>query len=215
MVRIYLDVETYRPRKEDAWIKEKVIAIGVFEDRTPYKLESIEKSLELKSFTEWNLSSEERIIKDFYEYIEDRLSSQTKSVEVVGFNILRFDIPLLIQKGVEYKVKSLDELNHLWHDSYTRDLFQELLPANKQCFKGLRLPRVIEVMKELEIPCPVEVEEHGEKVREAYEKKEFNKIEEWLIDDLKATRYLDLSGAIQKLFLYAFEKNMALFKPVS
>jgi hypothetical protein len=36
MVRLYLDVETYRKRKEDAFVDEKVIDIGVIEDWTPY-----------------------------------------------------------------------------------------------------------------------------------------------------------------------------------
>lgn len=35
-MRLYLDIETYRPRKEDAFIGEKIIAIGLLEDRTPY-----------------------------------------------------------------------------------------------------------------------------------------------------------------------------------
>jgi len=31
-VRLYIDVETYRQRKEDAFTWEKVVAIGVIED---------------------------------------------------------------------------------------------------------------------------------------------------------------------------------------
>ena len=40
LLRLYLDVETYRPRKEDAFINEEVIAIGVIEDWTRYDPES-------------------------------------------------------------------------------------------------------------------------------------------------------------------------------
>ena len=39
-MRLYLDVETYRPRKEDTFINEEVIAIGVIEDWTRYDPES-------------------------------------------------------------------------------------------------------------------------------------------------------------------------------
>ena len=46
------------------------------------------------------------MIRRFYEYIND-LIAESKFLVIIGFNILRFDIPLLIQKGVEYGVGSL------------------------------------------------------------------------------------------------------------
>jgi len=39
MLRLYLDVETYRLRKDEAFVNEVVIAIGVIEDSTPYSPE--------------------------------------------------------------------------------------------------------------------------------------------------------------------------------
>jgi len=60
-------------------------------------------------------------------------SNKISPTNIVGFNfnILRFDIPLLIQKGVEYGVGGLAELNKLWHDTYTT------IPRHKvQGFEG-------------------------------------------------------------------------------
>lgn len=43
------------------------------------------------------------------------------------------------------------------------------------------------------------VEDHRECVREAYESEEYENIEKWLIGDLKAVRWLELSGVIPRL----------------
>jgi len=59
-------------------------------------------------------------------------------VIIVGFNILRMDIPLLIQKGAEHEIRELDELNAFWHDTFTIDLFQQLLLSNKNMFSGIK-----------------------------------------------------------------------------
>jgi len=98
MVRLYLDIETYRKK---TFKDEKIIAIGVIEDWTPYKKESLEEEGDLKKFSEWELNSEEEVIRKFYSYVFD-LINRADFLVVVGFGILRFDIPLLIQKGVDY-----------------------------------------------------------------------------------------------------------------
>jgi len=51
------------------------------------------------------------------------------------------DIPLLIQKEVEYKVANI---NKLWHNTFTIDILQSLLPTNQFMFKGLNLSSVFE-----------------------------------------------------------------------
>jgi len=73
MVRIYLDIETYRPKKEDAFIHEKVIAIGILEDWTPYSPNSLNEPIEPQLFTEWELGSEKIVVEDFYKYLKGHL----------------------------------------------------------------------------------------------------------------------------------------------
>lgn len=213
MVRIYLDIETYRQRKDDAFLNEKVIAIGLLEDWTPYRLDSLNKQAELKLLTEWELTSEKKVISGFYEYINKVLTCGARFIVIVGFNILRMDIPLLIQKGFEYGVASIDKLNLIWHNTFTIDLFQLLLPANKCMFEGLRLSTIVKVisnkLREVDL---LYMEEHGEKVKEAYEKGEYEKIEEWLKQDLNIIRYLDLSNTITKLIELSVREDKALFK---
>ena len=211
MVRIYLDIETYRPKKEDAFIHEKVIAIGILEDWTPYSPNSLNEPIEPQLFTEWELGSEKIVVEDFYKYLKG-IFDEVRFVVVVGFNILRMDIPLLIQKGLWYKVANIDELNFLWHNTFTIDFFQSLLPANKYLFKGLRMPRVFKVIRdELVVDAP-QLEEHGEEIAKAYEGSEYMNIEEWLKQDLYAIRYLDLSGIIPILIELSMRKGEFIFK---
>jgi len=212
MVRIYLDIETYRPKKEDAFIHEKVIAIGILEDWTPYSPNSLNEPIEPQLFTEWELGSEKIVVEDFYKYLKGIFTDEVRFVVVVGFNILRMDIPLLIQKGLWYKVANIDELNFLWHNTFTIDFFQSLLPANKYLFKGLRMPRVFKVIRdELVVDAP-QLEEHGEEIAKAYEGSEYMNIEEWLKQDLYAIRYLDLSGIIPILIELSMRKGEFIFK---
>ena len=123
------------------------------------------------------------------------------------------DIPLLIQKGLWYKVATIDELNFLWHNTLTIDFFQSLLPANKYMFKGLRMPRVFKVIRdELGIVDAPQLEEHGEEIAKAYEGSEYMNIEKWLKQDLYAIRYLDLSGIIPRLIELSIRKGEFIFK---
>ena len=76
---MYLDVETYRPRKEDTFINEEVIAIGVIEDWTRYDPESTSIKCEeseasgvgcvLRFFMIWgNNNDEGELVRSFYKY---------------------------------------------------------------------------------------------------------------------------------------------------
>ncbi|RLE53127.1 MAG: hypothetical protein DRJ30_07160 [Candidatus Methanomethylicota archaeon] len=213
MVRLYLDIETYRPSSKDAFTNENIIAIGVLEDFTPYSSKSLNFCVGEQIFTEWETGSEENIIKNFYRYIEAVSTGGARFIVVVGFNILRMDIPLLVQKGVKYKVASISKLNKLWHNTFTIDILQSLLPANQFMFKGLTLSRIFEVLRnELGYVNAPKLEYHGEKVARAYEEKRYTVIENWLKEDLYATRYLDLSGAIGKLIEYSVKKGKPIFK---
>lgn len=199
-MRLYLDIETYRPK--EAFIDEKIITIGLIVDRTGYEQESSKiwgpPQVDFKYFTEWGVGDERSVITKFYDYLKGLVegweSGMIRFIEVVGFNILRFDIPLLIQKGVEYNVGSLAELNKLWHDTFTRDYFQITLPLNEMKFKGLKLEYLAEKVRERGIQVP-EPFGKGEDVRKWYENREYDKIVKHLETDLKMTRIIDLNYA--------------------
>ena len=198
MVRVYLDVETYRPRKEDAFINEKVIAIGVLEDWTPYRESSLQpspSSIEYRVIAEWRLGSEREIIFELYSYLYRLISmvkrKEVKFLEIVGFNILRFDIPLLIQKGLVYGIGGIDQLNKLWHDTHTRDLFQATLPLRNMLFKGHSLEGIAEKARECGLNVP-EPYGKGENIARWYEDGKYDEIERHLRRDLEVVRALDL-----------------------
>jgi len=136
------------------------------------------------------------LISKFYKYlkklVDDNKSKHIKFLNVVGFNILRYDIPLLIQKGVEYCVASLRELNALWHSLFTIDYFQTSLPFHGMRFKGLKLELIAEWAKRagVEIPEPYG---SGKDVVQWFENKQYDDIIKHLESDLKITRVIDLN----------------------
>ena len=48
MTRLYLDIETYRRNKYDAFVNERIIAIDVLENWTPYSEDSLSITSELE-----------------------------------------------------------------------------------------------------------------------------------------------------------------------
>jgi hypothetical protein len=199
-MRIYLDIETYRPVKEESFTNEKIVVIGVIEDWTPYRSSSSNiwdsSSVKTLFFKEWELGSEKNVLASFYGYLRNLINrwnnNEINFINVVGFNILRYDIPFLIQKGVEYGVGSLEELNALWHNTFTIDYFQVFLPVNKMRFKGLGLRLLAELAKKKGLNVP-EPHGTGEDVKEWYESKDYDNIIKHLESDLKIIRIIDLN----------------------
>ena len=199
-MRLYFDVETYRPKKEDAFIQEKIIAIGILEDWTPYIPESSEiwdePSVKFRYFTEWELGEELNIVSRFYDYlkklIQDWKNKRIDFLNVIGFNILRFDIPLLIQKGIEYNIGSPAELNELWHNTFTIDYFQTTLPFHNMRFKKLSIEYLAEKARGNGIDVP-EPFGSGGNVKDWYDNREYNRIIRHLETDLKIMRVIDLN----------------------
>lgn len=119
-------------------------------------------------------------------------SGKIRFLEVVGFNILRFDIPLLLQKGIKYSIGSFEELNKLWYDTFTRDYFQVTLLLNNMRFKGLTLEYLAEKIGESGVKVP-ESYGMGEQVKDWYENTEYGEIIKHLDKDLKIIRIIDLN----------------------
>lgn len=185
MVRLYFDIETYR---QGSAFNDKIIAIGIIEDWTPFRESSLSRGVDIHIFSKKNCGNESKIVHEFYKYIRV-VSSRAKSLSIIGFGILRFDIPLLIQKGYEYGVDSLSELNRFfWHDIRTIDLFQVMLPTNSMRFKGNSLREIVRRANDIGLPIP-QLYREGKEVKTLYEKGEFDEIEKHLVGDLKAIRH--------------------------
>ncbi len=179
--RLYLDIETYRS-SNGAFIDEKIIAIGIIEETISQNASS--QGLPSHFFLEWNSGSEEKVVHNFYHYLQDKIKGN-KCIEVVGFNILRFDIPLLTQKGAKYRIDELEKLNSLWHNTFAIDFAQIFLPYNGLRFKNLSLSNLVKFAKEKGIEI-TEPHRRGVEVKQLYEEKKYDEIEKHLKADLQA-----------------------------
>jgi hypothetical protein len=209
MVRIYFDLETYRPRDEGAFVDEKIILVGLMQDESPDQESSLSRNVRPTFFTEWKERSERRILQASLKFIE-RMVRDHRFTIVVGFNILRYDIPLVIAKAADRKIRKIDVHSKLWYDTYTIDYFQELLQANANRFKGLRLDRIVTKAKEIGLRPP-ESYGTGKDVKEWYEEKRHGKLLKHLTQDLRIVRWLDLVGA-KRLIAESVRQGAPLFR---
>jgi len=139
-------------------------------------------------FRTWeNPEGERGVLRDFYNYIKE-LVGRHRYIELVGFNILRFDIPLLIQRLVEHGVEGLPQLNLFWNSKvFVVDLLQLTLPLNRIRFSGHTLEKLASRLREVcpDIPEPVG---EGSKIAEAYDRGDYAYIIDHLRADLMITR---------------------------
>ena len=192
MVRLYLDLETLRPKREEAFTDEKIILAGFLRDETRYEESSLREDVEPVFFSEWKEGNEEKVLISSRAFVEQMLRDHRFTV-VVGFNILRYDIPLLVARAADYKVPVVDH-SKMWYNTRTMDYLQILLPANRNLFKGLRLDRIVEKAKELGLDPP-EPYGTGADIPEWHRSKQYDKILLHCTRDLQITRWLDLYGA--------------------
>jgi len=178
LATLYLDIETYRKHDADVFVREPIIAIGVLEEGLS----------EPRIFKAWeNPEGEKLVLREFYNYIS-KLASGHKYIEVVGFNILRFDIPLLTQRLVKHRIKRLPQLNLFWNSKvFVIDLLQLTLPLNRMRFRRHTLERLASRLREVcpDIPEPVG---EGSKIAEAYDRGDYPYIEKHLRADLMITK---------------------------
>jgi DNA polymerase elongation subunit (family B) len=176
MKRVYLDIETYSKGDEPS-VNDKVVAIGVMEEGPSGQ----------RLFTEREYGSEREVIRKFYK--ELRVYSEQRAV-IIGFNILRFDIPILSFKGVQYRVGDAQKIYDLWHKLFTIDYMQVALPLKGMKFKGLTLAYLAKLLREKKM-INVPEREEGAAVKKLYKNRNFKKIEEHLIVDLEIIRLVD------------------------
>jgi hypothetical protein len=209
MVRLYLDIETYRPNKAEAFVNERIISSGLLIDETPYNEDSLKEDIKPVLTSEWDGFSEFEIVKN----VQDQVKEVRKNYEFVvlcGFNILRFDIPLLTCKCVHYLLDKHEATAKMWNNCFTIDYFQQLLIANRNYFKGFSLERIVEVSKSLGLKPPA-YSTSGGAIKDLYDRGRYKEIEEHLKQDLLIVRWLDLCGA-KKLIEKSVKEQKALFQ---
>ena len=199
MVKIYLDLETYRPN--GAFLDEKIIALGMLiefrhSDSTDPKDEVKEYKWgdPIPSSGIWKYietdenTTEEEIISRFYQLLEKLDDIKI----IIGFNILRYDIPLLVQRGKELGVKDVKDANLLFYDAFTVDYFQVCLTLNNMRFKGNRLENCASKLEQLsgqQLPKRVG---KGSDIAQLYKQKKYDEIKDHLYSDLLVIRAIDL-----------------------
>ena len=210
LVRLYMDVETYRPDSAGAFVNEKIILIAFLKDESAFSVDSLTVDPELIAFPNDGPSEENEILKRSLDLVRDmRLTHRI--VDVIGFNILRFDIPLIISKASENNIDSVANLSKLWNDNYCADHFQLLLPANNRLFKGLRLDNVVRLAKELNLsPKPPDSYGRSKDIKDLHEQRKYDEILKHCVADLKIVRWLDLYGT-RALLRKAVGSNMPMF----
>ena len=189
-----MDIETYRSDRTTAFVDEKVILVAFLKDETPFSVDSLSKDPELVAFPTDKFAPENEVIKRSLEYLLVQRSSH-RFVEVVGFNILRFDIPLLVSRAVSNEIDDVAALSKTWHDNFCADHFQLLLTANNRLFSGLRLDNVVKKAKELNLQ-PIPPEPYGSSAETGghYKQGNYDEVLRHCIADLRITRWLDLFG---------------------
>ena len=210
MVRIYLDLETFRPDENGAFVDEKIIAAGLLIDETPHHKSSLElETSQPILYCEWNGYNENGIISAVEKFITDSCSNNKYTI-VCGYNILRFDIPLLICKSIKCCSSDPQQISRLWWNTFTIDLQQQILPLNNNKLKGASLGNVLTTAKTKFGFNTPEYTEAGDSIRILYPKNDFDEIEKHLIKDLRAIRWLDLFG-IREFIHLSDTKKIPLF----
>lgn len=166
MVRIFLDIETYSPGPRPTY-NDKIIAIA-------YKLEGGLVTV----LKEWE-SDEKHMLNQFLEEMQsiDRPS-------IIGHNILRFDLPLIINRASSHGLATIWDLMRLLLDSYPIDTIQTLLPQNNFYFKGLGLADCAQRIGIETKTCP------GSEILTRYQEGDYDAITEHVTEDVVTTEKL-------------------------
>ena len=166
MTRLFLDVETYSPGPKPTY-DDRIIAIA-------YKPEGSDVTV----LKEWE-SDEKQILTRFLEEIKriDRLS-------IIGHNILRFDLPLIINRASAHGIAPTGDLMRLLLDTYTIDTIQAQLPANNFYFKGLGLAECAKRIGAETRTCP------GSEIKTRYDEGDYTAITEHVREDVLTTEKL-------------------------
>ena len=191
MVKIFFDIERYKKNREMSFLSERIIAIGYVAVRNLNRLlNKIEEYPRISLLTEWKEGNEKTVISKFYNLIKKQ--SLSTRVELIGFGILKFDIPILIQRIVELGLATLPEANKsFFSDCIIFDLHPIAILLNQLTYKGSGLDKMVDKLpfEDKKMPKVVSYEDGGI-VHGLYENKDYNRIEEHLKEDVKKTIWL-------------------------
>jgi len=163
-VRLYLDIETFS-EGEFKVRNTKVISIQ-------YK----DSDGNITVLKEWE-SNEKTILKRFHDHLLKL--KNTGFIVVIGHNLLRFDIPILIHRMAVHNIDTYENLLDLHHSHIiAMDSLQCLLPFNDFQVKGLN---AVELSRRLKIRAP---KHKSTEIAQFYRNGQYAKIEEHILADL-------------------------------
>jgi DNA polymerase elongation subunit (family B) len=101
MIRIFFDIETYSPHVSGPRLCDKVISIA-------YKIDDSEVVV----LKEWKLGEKE-VLNRFLDVIQSQ-----DMPNIIGHNILRFDIPVIVCRSLENGLGRLEEIYSVFREPY-------------------------------------------------------------------------------------------------
>ncbi len=172
--RVYLDIELYRPRT-------KYGRAGFFSKKTKLVAASIgiEYNIEDKEVRTWACNKEQEIIDQINNILERILENKSsRSIPLIGYNILAVDIPFIILKAWMLHLRNAKELQEKLLRKFIHiDLFQLALYS----YRGEGLPSYAsfqEAVYKARGKTPPE-KETGYRVHELYEEDKCSEIEQY------------------------------------
>ena len=203
-VKVYFDLETDRPKKDHAFVEEKIIGIGLLIDLhgsaedeirkynydDPLPISGIWEYIDIVTKEDLGKEGEKKLLSRFFGVME-RLKKDYGVVILIGFNILRFDIPLILQRASELKVRELKDTNKFIHDLFVMDYFQIFLPFNDMKFKENSLENAVNIISNVSKREPPRRIRSGADIPSLYDDEKYEEIKEHLRSDLLLLRYID------------------------
>jgi DNA polymerase elongation subunit (family B) len=161
---LYFDIETF---SENGFRADTTKVISI-----QYK----DHQGNLKILKEWE-SSEKDILQKFLTDL--KMMKKDDFLILVGHNILRFDLPVIIRRMVANGIDGHGNLEDFFSNIATLDTMQCMLPFNDMRFKGLSSEGIAQM---LGITPP---HHKNTEIESFYKNREFQKIEQHAIADLK------------------------------
>ena len=180
MSRIFFDIETYSPHDDGPRLDDKIISIA-------FKTEDSGITV----VKEWELGEKE-VISQFLQYVEGFLKPN-----LVGHNILRFDIPVIVCRSFETGLGKPGEIFVVFREPYVIDLLQCLLPSNNLYFRGLGLQNCAERLGFAVSGCP------SSQIKEHYEEGAYDEVVDHNKEDVLI---------IEKLYSHLLQSSYSPFR---
>jgi len=183
-------MEMFR-RSNKFFSNAEIIAIGyaLVASNLNYVIKKLKDYPDIFLITTWKEGNEKSVITKFYNILRE--IGRNQRITLIGYGVLIYDIPFLIQKLYFNQIDDLKNLNEFFHDLRIIDLRLVGLMYNNMRFSGSSLA---ETMKKIEYQDRILQKPKefmlGSSISELYKQRKFKQIEEHLINDIKMTIYL-------------------------